>query len=130
MSGKRLRAVASAGLVTGALLGMAGTFATSAVLRGLAWGVDGIAIIVGSALLVVHHVREGNDQLAAGFLVFDLFDLWEGRDKASLRIATWDDHPNAAGNRLIAERLFALIQRHRAELKLGGALAAPRVTIR
>jgi hypothetical protein len=64
------RAVAAAGLVIGALLGMAGSFAPSAELRGLAWGVDGIAIIVASALLVVHHVRSGNDQLAAGFLVF------------------------------------------------------------
>jgi hypothetical protein len=70
MSGERLRAVAAAGLVIGALLGMAGTFAPSAELRALAWAVDGIAIVVGSALLVVHHLREGNDQLAAGFLVF------------------------------------------------------------
>jgi hypothetical protein len=69
-SGERLRVVAAAGLVIGALLGIAGSFAPSAELRGLAWGVDGIAIIVGCALLVVHHVREGNVQLAAGFLVF------------------------------------------------------------
>src|SRR5688572_16775548 len=70
MSVERLRAVAAAGLVTGAVLGMAGSFAPSAQLRGLAWGVDGIALVVASALLVVHHVREGNVQLAAGFLVF------------------------------------------------------------
>src|SRR5439155_25204082 len=70
MNGNRLRAVAAAGLVIGALLGMAGSFASSAALRGLAWGVDGIAIVVASALLAVHHVREGNDQLAAGVLVF------------------------------------------------------------
>jgi hypothetical protein len=70
MSDERLRVIAAAGLVTGALLGMAGLFAPSAGLRGLAWGVDGIALIVGSALLVVHHIREGNVQLAAGFLVF------------------------------------------------------------
>jgi hypothetical protein len=70
MSGERLRLVAAAGLVTGALLGTAGSFAPSTELRGLAWGVDGIALIIGSALLVVHHVREGNVQLAAGFLVF------------------------------------------------------------
>jgi hypothetical protein len=52
------------------LLGSAGAFAPSPGLRGLAWGVDGIAIVVGCALLVVHHLREGTDQLAAGFLVF------------------------------------------------------------
>ena len=70
MSGERLRTVAAAGLVIGALLGMAGSFAPSPALRGLAWGVDGVALIVGSALLVVHHLRRGHEQLAAGFLVF------------------------------------------------------------
>lgn len=69
MSGERQRA-AAAGLVIGALLGMVGSFVPSAELRGLAWGADGIALIVGSALLVVHHLRQGHDQLAAGFLVF------------------------------------------------------------
>jgi len=34
--------VAVAGLVIGALLGMAGSFAPTAELRGLAWGTDGI----------------------------------------------------------------------------------------
>lgn len=70
MSGERLRQIAAAGLVIGAVLGMAGSFTPSVQLRGLAWGVDGIAIVIASALLVVHHGREGNDQLAAGFLVF------------------------------------------------------------
>src|SRR5512145_1731263 len=70
MSGEPLRVVAAAGLVIGALLGMAGSFAPSAELRGLAWGVDGVALVVASALLVVHHARQGHDQLAAGFLVF------------------------------------------------------------
>ena len=70
MIGERIRRVAAAGLVIGALLGMAGSFAPSAGIRGVAWGVDGIAIVMGSALLAVHHVRERNDLLASGFLVF------------------------------------------------------------
>jgi hypothetical protein len=70
MNDERLRGVAAAGLVIGALLGMAGSFVSSPAVRSLAWGVDGIAIIVGSALLTVYHVRERNDLLAAGFLVF------------------------------------------------------------
>jgi hypothetical protein len=70
MSDERLRAVAAAGLVIGALLGMAGSFAPSPSLRGVAWGIDGIAIIVACALLAAHHARGGNMQLAAGFLVF------------------------------------------------------------
>lgn len=70
MSAERLRVVAATGLIIGALLGMAGSFAPSAELRGIPWGIDGIAIVVGSALLVVHHLRQGNDELAVGFLVF------------------------------------------------------------
>jgi hypothetical protein len=49
---------------------MAGSFAPSAAWRALAWGVDGTALIVASALLAVHHLRRGNDLAAAGFLVF------------------------------------------------------------
>jgi hypothetical protein len=64
------RLVAPSGLVFGALLGMAGTFVPSASLRGLFWGLDGIALIVATALLTIHHVRRGNDAVAAGFLVF------------------------------------------------------------
>jgi hypothetical protein len=62
--------IAATGLVTGAVLGIAGTFAPSTALRGLAWGLDGTALIVASALLTVHHLRRGNDLAAAGFLVF------------------------------------------------------------
>lgn len=65
-----LRLTAALGLVVGAVLGIAGTFAPSASWRGLAWGVDGTALIVASALLTVHHMRRGNDLAAAGFLVF------------------------------------------------------------
>ena len=70
MSGERLHVVAAAGLVIGAVLGVAGSFAPSAGLRGLAWGVDGTAIVVACALLAVHHLRRGDELLAAGFLVF------------------------------------------------------------
>jgi uncharacterized membrane protein (UPF0136 family) len=70
MSDRPLRTTAAAGLVAGALLGMAGTFAPSAQLRGLAWGIDGTALVVASALLAVHHLRQGREPVAAGFLVF------------------------------------------------------------
>lgn len=70
MSGERQRVVAAPALVIGAVLGMAGTFTPSAELRGLAWGIDGIALVVASAVLVVYHFREGHDRLAAGFLIF------------------------------------------------------------
>lgn len=66
----RLRLIAAVGLVTGAVLGVAGTFAPSASWRGLAWGIDGAALVVATALLTIHHARRGNDLAAAGFLVF------------------------------------------------------------
>jgi hypothetical protein len=61
--------------------------------------------------------RALEDADAAGFLVFNLLDLWQGRDKEALWLGEWDRHPNAAGNRLIAERLFELIEQHRSQLK-------------
>ena len=70
MPDSRLRLTAAVGLVIGAVLGMAGTLAPSAAWRGLAWGIDGTALVVASALLAVHHFRHGNDLAAAGFLVF------------------------------------------------------------
>lgn len=70
MPTNRPPAVVPVCLVVGALLGLAGSFAPSASLRGLAWGVDGIALIVAAALLAVHCFRQGADTVAAGFLVF------------------------------------------------------------
>ena len=70
MSDRHQRLIAPSGLVIGAVLGMAGTFVPSASLRGLLWGLDGIALIVATALLTIHHFRRGNDIVAAGFLVF------------------------------------------------------------
>ena len=69
MSDSRRHRVAAGCLVIGAALGMAGTFAPPS-LRGLAWGLDGTALIVACALLAVHYVRRGNDVAAGGFLVF------------------------------------------------------------
>lgn len=70
MNDARLRLTAALGLVVGALLGMAGTFAPNASLRGLAWGIDGTALVAATALLTVRYFRRGNDLAAAGFLVY------------------------------------------------------------
>lgn len=69
MNNRRLSVLASVSLVVGGLLGLAGAFAPPAV-RSVAWGLDGTALVVGALLLALHHVRGGNDQLAAGFLSF------------------------------------------------------------
>jgi len=70
MANRDARLIAPSGLVIGAVLGMAGTFVPSASLRGLLWGLDGIALVVATALLTIHHFRRGNDLVAGGFLVF------------------------------------------------------------
>jgi hypothetical protein len=57
-------------LVIGALLGLAGSFAPSASLRGLAWGIDGTALVVAAALMAVHCLARDLGSMAAGFLVF------------------------------------------------------------
>jgi len=56
--------------VVGSVLGMAGTFVPSASVRGLLWGLDGVALVVATALLTIHYYRRGNDVVSAGFLVF------------------------------------------------------------
>ncbi len=43
----------------------------------------------------------------AGFVVIDMEDIYRPHDYTKLRVAEWDDHPNAAGHQLIAERLHA-----------------------
>jgi hypothetical protein len=70
MTDARPSPVAPICLVVGAVLGLGGSFAPSASLRGLAWGIDGIALVVASALLATHLLRRGQETAAAGFLVF------------------------------------------------------------
>ena len=65
-----MRVLASVGLAVGGTFGMAGTFAPSAVLRGLAWGIDGVALVMAGALLTLVFYRSGEDLVASGFLVF------------------------------------------------------------
>lgn len=43
---------------------------------------------------------------AAELPVLDLFDVFPADRLPSLRVAPWDDHPNAEGHRIIAERLY------------------------
>ena len=47
MYDRRLSVLASIGLAVGGILGMAETFAPSVALRGLAWGIDGVALLLG-----------------------------------------------------------------------------------
>lgn len=69
MHSRRLATFTAVSLVVGGLLGLAGSF-SSPILRGIAWGLDGSALVLGVLLLAVHHIKHGNEQLAAGFLTF------------------------------------------------------------
>ncbi|HEX4999767.1 MAG TPA: hypothetical protein VFY29_16225 [Terriglobia bacterium] len=62
--------IAMAGLALGGTLGMAGTVVSSPTARAALWAIDGVGLIVATALLAVKHSREGNDIVASGFLVF------------------------------------------------------------
>lgn len=70
MNQKSAVVIAVTGLIAGAIFGMAGSFVSSASLRCLAWGVDGIGLITASALLTVYYFRRGSDLTASGFLIF------------------------------------------------------------
>jgi hypothetical protein len=48
----------------------------------------------------------------AGFMVWDLTDVFNGNDIESIRLAEWDFHPNARGHALIASRLYALLNQN------------------
>ena len=67
---RSVKVLSSIGLTIGSVFGMAGTFAPTSSLRGLAWGIDGLGLIMASALLSLAYFRRGQDRVAAGFLVF------------------------------------------------------------
>jgi hypothetical protein len=69
---RSLNIVAAAGLGVGAVFGLAGTLVEAAPVRQAFWAIDGVGIVVASALLAVKFLRNGNDWVAAGFIVFAL----------------------------------------------------------
>jgi hypothetical protein len=65
-----LDTVAAIGLAIGGAFGLAGTFVATAPLRETLWAIDGVALVVATALLTMKYQRLGNDCVAAGFLTF------------------------------------------------------------
>src|SRR5262249_4863937 len=72
MNQKKQRVLGGLCFGLGGALGVAGSFAPTDALRGLAWGIDGVSLVVASALLFVMHMRNGRDLLGAGFFVFSI----------------------------------------------------------
>lgn len=65
----RLDVVAAIGLAAGGLFGLAGTFVGYTAGRQVFWAIDGVGIVIASALLTLKYFRQGDDSVAAGFLV-------------------------------------------------------------
>jgi alginate O-acetyltransferase complex protein AlgI len=55
-----------------------------------------------------------------GFLTIDLSDAYEGVDTSSLKLAEWDEHPNARGHAILAERLYRALVENAEPLELFG----------
>jgi len=68
----------------------------------------------------------------SGFHTIDLTGVYDGHDPEKLAIAPWDDHPNAEGHRLVADRLYKGIEANadrlwRAHAAIGDQGHDPRV---
>jgi D-alanyl-lipoteichoic acid acyltransferase DltB (MBOAT superfamily) len=64
----------------------------------------------------------------AGFVVLDLGDVYANQDINTVRLAEWDNHPNATAHRLIADRLYQELREHADTLfvrPVDAAIAAP-----
>jgi hypothetical protein len=47
----------------------------------------------------------------AGFTIINLADVYEYVEPAAVRLAEWDEHPNALGHKLIARRLYQELEK-------------------
>jgi hypothetical protein len=60
----------AAGLALGGVFGLVGTVVAARNLQAAAWAIDGVGLIVATVLLALAYFRKGNDEVAAGFLLF------------------------------------------------------------
>jgi len=61
----------------------------------------------------------------AGMIVWDITDLYPPGDRMYLQVAEWDDHPNAEGHAMLADRVFELLQQDNNLVPLTGAPVVP-----
>ena len=67
---RSLRILAAICLAIGGIFGTVGAMVGLQSLRSAAWGLDGTAVVVATALLALHFFRKNRDAVAAGFLVY------------------------------------------------------------
>ena len=69
---RNLRILAVAGLIAGGVLGMAGSMVTASNVRAVCWAIDGVGVIIATAILAVAFARSGRMEVAAGFLIYTI----------------------------------------------------------
>lgn len=67
---RTLDRIAAAGLLVGALFGLAGTLVASPTLQASLWAIDSVGLVIATSLLTLKFFRAGIDVVAGGFLVF------------------------------------------------------------
>ncbi|HUI40843.1 MAG TPA: hypothetical protein VL523_02625 [Terriglobia bacterium] len=65
-----LNKLAAAGLALGAVFGLAGTLVAADSVRNVSWAIDSLGLIMAASLLALKFFRKGNEDVAAGFLMF------------------------------------------------------------
>ena len=70
MKERSLKITAVIGILIGGIFGMTGSFVSSPSLRSLAWGLDGIGLVVATSLFAVYYFRKCLDMTAGGFVIF------------------------------------------------------------
>ena len=69
-SDRTLDRIAAAGLLVGAMFGLAGTLVGSPDLQAILWAIDSVGLVIATSLLTLKYFRAGADIVAGGFLVF------------------------------------------------------------
>ena len=65
-----LNRIAAAGLLVGAVFGLAGTLVSSPELQAGLWAIDSVGLVIAASVLSLKYLRTGSELVAAGFLVF------------------------------------------------------------
>ncbi|HEY1577887.1 MAG TPA: hypothetical protein VGF82_12530 [Terracidiphilus sp.] len=65
-----LRILTIAGLIAGAVLGMAGSMVTAQDVRAVCWAIDSTGLIIATTILALAYGRSGRLEVAAGFLIY------------------------------------------------------------
>ena len=67
---RALDMTAAAGLLAGAVFGLAGTLVKSPTVQACLWAIDSVGLVIATSLLAIKYFRVGADIVAGGFLVF------------------------------------------------------------